>query len=123
MLVLTTESAAAAPEAKRYKYYGLEYKLPVKDMAAVAKVSLRFMKDVLKLHGRYETAIAQGFTMAECFAHAGVKRPKRSKAPSMADMDEFKTVIIYLRGELHDAEYEIKRLRELLLDLGVDPNG
>ena len=39
----------------------------------------------------------------------------------MAAMEEFKAVIIYLRGELHDAEYEIKRLRGMLLDLGVEP--
>ena len=84
--------------------------MPVKDMAAAARVSLRFMKDVLKLHGLgYEAAIAAGWTMKQCFADAGVKRPKRSKAPSKADMD--------------DAVYEIKRLRELLFDLGVDPDG
>ena len=106
---MTTDSAAAAPEGKRYKYYGLEYRMSVKDMAAAAQVSLRLQKDVLKLHSLgYEAAIAQGYTAAECFAHAGVKRPKRRKAPSMADMD--------------DAVYEIKRLREMLLDLGVDPD-
>ena len=35
--------------------------MSVKDMAASANVSLRFMKDVLKLHGLgYQDAIAQG---------------------------------------------------------------
>ena len=107
---MTTKSAALHHEEKRYKYYGREYKLSVQVMAAAAKVSVRFQKDVLKLHGLgYEAAIAAGWTMAECFAHAGVKRTKRSKAPSKADMD--------------DAVYEIKRLRGMLFDLGVDPDG
>ena len=44
-------------QKERYKYYGIEYRMPVKDMAAAAKVSLRFQKDVLKLHGLgYEAA-------------------------------------------------------------------
>ena len=33
-------------EGKRYKYYGQEYRLPVEAMAAAAKVSVRFQKDV-----------------------------------------------------------------------------
>ena len=107
---MTTKSAAAAPEGKRYKYYGREYRMSVKDMAAAAKVSLRLQKDVLKLHGLgYQDAIAQGYTMAECFAHAGVKRSKRRATPKVDDLD--------------DAVYEIKRLREMLHDLGVDPDG
>ena len=91
------KSATVAPEPKRYKYYGLEYKLSVADMAAAAKVSVRFQKDVLKLHGLgYQDAIAQGYTMAECFAHAGIKRTRRA-APKVGDLD--------------DAVYEIRRLR------------
>ena len=81
--------------------------MSVKDMAASANVSLRFMKDVLKLHGLgYQDAIAQGYTMKQCFAHAGQER-KRRATPKVGDLD--------------DAVYEIKRLREMLLDLGVDP--
>ena len=121
---MTTESAAAAPEGKRYKYYGREYKESVQEMAALARVSVRLQKDVLKLHSLgYRDAIAQGYTAEECFAHAGIKRPKRRKAPTQASIDEFKTVIIYLRGQVHDAVDEIKRLRELVFDLGVDPDG
>ena len=103
------KSATVAPEGKRYKYYGIEYRMSVKAMAAAAKVSLRFQKDVLKLHGLgYQDAIAQGYTMSECFAHAGVKRTRRA-APKVDD--------------LKNAVSEIKRLREMLLDLGVDPDG
>ena len=76
--------------------------MSVKVMAAASKVSLRTMKDVLKLHSMgYQAAIAQGWSAAECFAHAGVTTRKRRKAPSMADMD--------------DAVYEIKRLRGMLV--------
>ena len=53
--------------------------MSVKDMAAASKVSLRFQKDVLKLHGMgYQDTIAQGYTMKQCFAHAGVKRTRRA---------------------------------------------
>ena len=31
-------------------------------------------------------------------------------------------MIIYYREQMDDAVYEIKRLRELVLDLGVDPD-
>ena len=109
---MTTKSAVAAPEGKekRYKYYGIEYRMSVKDMAAVAQVSLRLEKDILKLHGLgYENAIAQGYTIEECFAHAGVKRSKRRATPRVDDLD--------------DAVSEIKRLREMLLELGIDPDG
>ena len=120
---MTTESAAAAPEAKRYKYYGLEYKMSVKEIAAMARVSLRLAKDVLKLHSLgYHDAIEQGYTAEECFAHAGIKRPKRRKAPTQASIDEFKAVIINYREQMADAVDEIKRLREMLFDLGVDPD-
>ena len=96
-------------EEKRYKYYGQEYRLPVEAMAAVARVSVRFQKDVLKLHGLgYEGKIAEGWTMKQCFDHAGIKRGRRP-TPKLADLD--------------DAVAEVKRLRGLLLDLGVDPNG
>ena len=105
---MTTKSAAASPEGKRYKYYGIEYKMSVKDMAAGSKVSIRLQKDVLKLHGLgYQDAIAQGWTMAQCFADAGMER-KRRATPKVDDLD--------------DAVAEIKRLRELLLDLGVNPD-
>ena len=105
---MTIDSATVAPE-KRYKYYGIEYRMSVKVMAAAAKVSLRFMKDVLKLQGLgYQGRINEGWTMKQCFDHAGLKRTRRA-TPSMADMD--------------DAVYEIKRLRGMLFDLGVDPDG
>ena len=98
---MTTESAVAAPEAKRYKYYGREYKMSVKDIAAMARVSLRLAKDVLKLHSLgYRDAIEQGYTVAECFAHAGIKHGKRKSAPRRESIDEFKTVIIYLRVKM-----------------------
>ena len=120
---MTTQSADPAPEGKRFKYYGREYRMSVKDMAALNDVSVRFQKYVLQLHSLgYHDAIAQGYTMAQCFAHAGIKHGKRKPAPTQKNIDEFKTVIIYLRGEVADAVSEIKRLRELVLDLGVDPD-
>ena len=118
---MTTKSATVAPEGKRYKYYGQEYRMPVGEIAKLANVSVRYMKDVLKLQGMgYQGRINEGWTMKQCFTDAGMER-KRRKAPSMADMEEFKAVIIYLRGQLHDGEDEIKRLRGMLLDLGVEP--
>ena len=120
---MMANSAAAAPEGKRYKYYGREYKMSVKDMAAFSKISLRLQKDVLKLRAMgYEDKIMQGWTVAQCFAHAGVGT-KRKPAPTRESIDEFKTVIIYLRGQVHDSEDEIERLREMLLELGIDPDG
>ena len=120
---MTTKSATVAPEAKLYKYYGIEYRYPVGEVAKLANVSVRTMKTFLKLRAMgYEDKIMQGWTAAQCFAHAGVG-PKRKPAPRRASIDEFKTVIIYLRGQVHDGEDEIKRLREMLLDLGVDPDG
>ena len=120
---MTTESATVAPEEKVYRYYGIEYRYPVGEVAKLANVSLRTMKTFLKLKAMgYEDKIMQGWTAAQCFAHAGVGA-KRKPAPRWASIDDFKTVIIYLRGQLHDGEDEIKRLREMLLDLGVDPNG
>ena len=119
---MTTKSAAVAPEGKRYKYYGREYKLSVKDMAELCDVSLRTMKDVLKLHSMgYTAAMAEGWTVAQCFAHAG--KAKRKPAPTKATVKDFKTVIIYYREQMDDAVYEIRRLRDLLHDLGVDPDG
>ena len=121
---MTTESAAAAPEGKRYKYYGREYKESVQEMAALARVSVRLQKDVLKLHSLgYHDAIEQGYTVAECFAHAGIKYGKRKPAPRRESIDEFKAVIINYREEMADAVDEIRRLRELVFDLGVDPDG
>ena len=38
-------------------------------------------------------------------------------------MDELKAVIMNYREEMADAVYEIRRLRELVFDLGVDPDG
>ena len=96
-------------EPKLYRYYGLQYTWSVGAMAKLANVSLRTMKDGLKLHSiGYDEKIAEGWTAAQCFAHAGQKR-KRRAMPKVGDLDE--------------AVCEIKRLRELLLDIGVDPNG
>ena len=103
------KSATVAPEGKRYKYYGIEYRMPAKVMAAAVNVSVRTMKDALKLRSMgYEDKINQGWSAAQCYADAEVERRRRA-TPRVADMD--------------DAVYEIKRLRELLLDLGVDPDG
>ena len=94
---------------KVYKYYGLEYRFSVTEMAAQAQVSVRTIKTFLKLKAMgYQSHIDAGWTAAQCFAHAGVGQ-KRRPTPTRADMD--------------DAEYEIKRLRGMLLDLGVDPDG
>ena len=120
---MTTESATVAPEAKLYKYYGIEYRFPVQEMASQANVSVRTIKTFLKLRAMgYEDKINQGWSAAKCFEHAGVG-PKRKPAPSQASIGDFKTVVIYLRGQVHDGEDEIKRLRDLLHDLGVDPDG
>ena len=117
-----TTSAEAKTEEKRYKYYGLEYRLSVTEMAALVPVSVRTYKTFLKLKSMgYQSHIDAGWTASQCFAHAGL--PKRKPAPTRAEVDDFKTVIIYLRGEVNDAVAEIKRLRELLQDLGVDPDG
>ena len=119
---MTTESATVAPEEKLYKYYGIEYRFPVQEMASQADVSVRTIKTFLKLRAMgYEDKIMQGWSAAKCFAHAGVGA-KRKPAPRRASIDEFKTVIIYLRGQVHDGEDEIKRLREMLFDLGVNPD-
>ena len=119
---MTTKSATVAPKAKVHKYYGIEYRFSVKEMASQANVSVRTIQTFLKLKAMgYQSHIDAGWTAAQCFAHAGA--PKRKPAPRRADVDDFKTVIIYLRGEVADREYEIKRLRGMLLDLGVDPDG
>ena len=119
---MTTESATVAPEPKLYKYYGLEYTASVTEQAAACNVSVRTMKTFFKLKAMgYQLHIDAGWTAAQCFAHAG--QAKRKPAPTRAGVDEFKTVIIYLREQLDDAVYEIKRLRELVHDLGVDPDG
>ena len=120
---MTTESATVAPEAKLYKYYGIEYRFPVQEMASQANVSVRTIKTFLKLKAMgYQDKIDAGWSAAKCFEHAGVG-PKRKPAPRQASIDEFKTVIIYLRGQVHDGEDEIKRLRGMLFDLGVNPDG
>ena len=117
-----TTSAEAKTEEKVYKYYGLEYPFSVTEMAEQAQVSVRTIKTFLKLKAMgYESHMMAGWTATQCFAHAGL--PKRKPAPTRAEVDDFKTVIIYLRGEVNDAVAEIKRLRELLQDLGVDPDG
>ena len=100
-------SATVAPKLNRY--YGREYTQSVGAMAKLANVSVRYMKYVLQLQGMgYQGRINEGWTMAQCFADAG-QQPTRRAAPKVDDLD--------------DAVYEIKRLRELLLDLGVDPDG
>ena len=120
---MMTESATVAPEGKRYKYYGLEYKMSVGEIAKLCEVSLRTMKDILKLHSMgYTDHMTAGWTIKQCFNHAGVGRPRKA-APSQKSIDEFKAVIIYYREQMDDAMYEIKRLRELVFDLGVDPDG
>ena len=116
------ESVTVAPEERSYTYYGLEYRFPVEVMASQANLSVRTIKTWLKLQGMgYGDKIMQGWTAAECFAHAGVGA-KRKPAPRRESIDEFKTAIIYLRGQVHEGEDEIERLREMLLDLGVDPD-
>ena len=106
---MMVESATVAPEEKVHRYYGLKYTQPVGAMARLANVSVRTMKDVLKLRSMgYDGRIAQGWTVAQCYADAGQERTRRA-APKVDDLD--------------DAVCEIKRLRGLLLDLGVDPDG
>ena len=120
---MTTKSATVAPESKGHTYYGLEYRFSVTEMAAQANVSIRTIKTFLKLRAMgYQDKIDEGWTAAQCFAHAGVG-PTRKPAPTQASIDDFKTVIIAKREELADAEYEIGRLRGMLQDLGVDPDG
>ena len=119
---MTAKSATVAPEAKLYKYYGIEYRMPVQEMASQANVSVRTIKTFLKLKAMgYQPHIDAGWTAAQCYADAGLA--KRKPAPTKADVDDFKTVIIYLRGQLHDGEDEINRLRGMLFGLGVDPDG
>ena len=97
------------PKEKPHRYYGLKYTRTVGAMAELANVSVRTMKDCLKLHSMgYEGRIAQGWSAAQCYADAG-QQPTRRAMPKVDDLD--------------DAVYEIKRLRGLLLDLGVDPDG
>ena len=78
-------------------------------MAKLANVSVRTMKDSLKLRAMgYDEKIAEGWTAAQCFAHAGQERKRRATSRV---------------GDLDETVCEIKRLRGLLLDIGVDPNG
>ena len=101
--------SATVALSKPHTYYGLRYTQSVKAMAKLANVSLRTMKGCLKLHSMgYQDRIAEGWTMAQCYADAGQERTRRA-APRVDDLD--------------DAVCEIKRLRGLLLDLGVDPDG
>ena len=87
----------------------MKYTQPVGAMAKLGDVSVRYMKYVLQLQGLgYQGRINEGWTMAQCFADAGMER-KRRAMPKVGDLDE--------------AVCEIKRLRGLLLDLGVDPDG
>ena len=114
--------AEIGKDGKRYTYYGLDYMLPVDQIAALCDVSLRTMKDVLKLHSLGYTAhMAAGWTMKQCFADAGVKRT-RKPAPTRAHVKEMMAVIINYREQMADAVDEIKRLRDLVFDLGVDPD-
>ena len=97
------------PKEKPHRYYGLEYTHTVGAMAALVNVSVRTMKDALKLRSMgYDGRIAQGWSAAQCYADAGQERTRRA-VPKVDDLEE--------------AVEEIKRLREMLLDLGVDPDG
>ena len=68
----------------------------------------------------YQAHIDAGWSAAQCYAHAG--RPKRKPAPRKVDVEDYKRVIIAKREELDAADYEITRLRDLVLDLGGDPD-
>ena len=108
-------------DGKTHTYYGIEYRFSVEQMAKQVSTSVRTAKTFLKLKAMgYQPHIDAGWTAAQCFAHAGMA--KRKPAPKRAIIDEFKTVIINYREQMDDAVYEIKRLRDLLHDLGVDPD-
>ena len=106
---MTTKSETGAPVPKLYTYYGNKYTQPVEVIAKLANVSVRYMKYVLQLQGMgYQGRIDEGWTMAQCFADAGMER-KRRATPKVSDLD--------------GAVCKIKRLRGMLFDLGVDPDG
>ena len=108
---------------KVYKYYGLEYRFSITEMAAQTQVSVRTIKTYLKLRAMGYESHMDGRMDGDSVFRPCRGLPKRKPAPTRAEVDDFKTVIIYLRGEVNDAVAEIKRLRELLQDLGVDPDG
>ena len=55
--------------------------MPVGGMAKLARVSVCYMKDVLKLQGMgYQGRIDESWTIAQCFADAGMER-KRGATP------------------------------------------
>ena len=125
MATATLEKVETTTETKPekvYKYYGIEYTASVTEQAAVRDVSLRTMKTFLELKAMgYQPHIPQtldGRMKAQCYAHAG--RPKRKPAPTRAEVEEYKAVIIAKREDLADAEYEIQRLREMVIELGGD---
>ena len=122
MATATLEKVETTTETKPekvYKYYGIEYTASVTEQAAVRDVSLRTMKTFLELKAMgYQPHIDAGWTAAQCYAHAG--RPKRKPAPTRAEVEEYKAVIIAKREDLADAEYEIQRLREMVIELGGD---
>ena len=116
----TTDTRTKPP--KLWKYYGLEYTQSVETMAAMSRVSVRLQKDVLKLHSLgYEDKIMEGWTAKQCFDHAGIKRGQKTP-PTRAEVDQLKVVIMDKRDQLADAEYEITRLREMVSQLGGDPD-
>ena len=96
-------------EPKLYRYYGLQYTWSVGAMAKLANVSLRTMKDGLKLHSiGYDEKIAEGWSAAQCFAHAGQER-KRRATPKWA---------IWMKLCARSSDCVC-----LLLDIGVIPMG
>ena len=110
---------AYIPTGKTHTYYGIEYRFSVKQMAAQVNTSVRTIKTYLELSAMgYGDKLMAGWTAARCFAHAG--KAKRKPAPTKASIDEYKSVIIAYREQMADAEYEITRLREMVVELGGD---
>ena len=120
------ETTTETKPGKVYTYYGLEYNVSVKEMAAKTELSVRTVKTFLELKAMgYEAQIQAGWTATQCYAHAG--RPKRKPAPRKASIDEYKAliadyhaVILGYREKMADAEYEITRLRGMVIELGGD---
>ena len=72
---------------KVYKYYGLEYRFSVTEMAAQVNVSIRTIKTFLKLRAMgYEDKINQGWSAAKWISHRSLSwlalRPSAAAAPN-----------------------------------------